>query len=786
MKIEPKTASLVELPRVLEKLSRKTRSETGQKAFVAISPARSVEQALHRQSLLKCYIRYRDTRGEFPWDGSVRPVAQLLESTMSASFLSGGELLRFRILVGLALRIRGAAHDARGDIPGIEGLAAGIRDMSVEFAGLQVIADDGELYDHASPDLERVRRDLHEARTRARNKCSELSGRQSLAPFLQDRVTHLRKGRLALLVRLEDASRFDGIVLDRSGSGKGVYVEPRELVGLNNRIEILRSDVAEEERKILTRLTAMIIEKSAAILDAENAVALIDIMHACARIMEEPGWSLPELEERPRFHFLDLWNPLIGSECVPINIHCGERFRQLVITGPNTGGKTVVLKSVSIAVFLALSGLPVPAAEGSVVGAVDFLAADIGDEQGIEQSLSTFSSHISRIVMMINSAGPDSLLFIDELGAGTDPQEGAALGMAILEKLREKRCLVLATTHHNPIKKFAVTSRGVESASMEFDPETFSPTFKLMMGVPGKSNAILIAQRLGMPDDVIAMARENLSGENRSAERLMDELFDKQVELERAGKESADERRLLASLKKTLVEKTGRISLKEGRMLMEADVKARKILEEAESAARDLLKRVEGAAESAARREFEKGREGVVNLKNKIAGREESLQKKQAELEGRPEPGDTVKIAGTEARGVVESIDGEKAVVEAGALRIDVPLKNLVKVKEGKDPSRKTAVTADHIPAPRGVPSSIMVRGMTLDEAMPEVGVYLDRAFRAGFGEVVVIHGRGEGILRRAVHDLCGSLHYVTGYRLGNADEGGYGVTVVSFGSRKS
>lgn len=784
MKMEPRTAALVEIPRVLEKLSRRTRSETGQSAFISISPAGSAEQAGRRQTLLRSYIRYRNTYGEFPWDSSLRPVSSLLQSARQSSFLSGEELLRFRVLLGLAMRIRGAARDAKEEVPGIEGLAEGIGDLSAELAALQVIADDGELYDHASPDLERTRKDLHETGVRARSKCSELSGSQSLAPFLQDRITHFRKGRLTLLVRLEDSHRLEGIVHDRSGSGKGVYIEPRELVPLNNRIEILRSEESEEERKILTRLTAIVIEKRNAITDAEKAVAMVDVMYACASTMEEPGWSLPGLVERSRFYFRDLWNPIIGPDCVPMNIHCGERFRQLVITGPNTGGKTVVLKSVSIAVFMALSGLPVPAAEGSVVGDVDFLAADIGDEQGIEQSLSTFSSHISRIVMMMERAGPDSLLLLDELGAGTDPQEGAALGIAILEKLREKRCLVLATTHHNPIKRFAVTSKGIESASMEFDPTTFSPTFNLLMGVPGKSNAILIARRLGMPDDVISTAEKNLSGGNISAERLMEEIFDKQVELERAGKEAAEERRRLALMQKDLEDRIGHFARREDKILIEADNRARKILEEAEEAARKLLKGMEKAAESAARREFEKNREGVSSLKKKIAAREESLQKKQAERDGNPEPGDTVKIAGTEARGVVESIDGEKAVVAAGALRIDVPLKKLVRVKVEKGTLRKTPADSFHVPVPSGVPSSIMVRGMTIDEAMPEVEVYLDRAFRSGHGEVLVIHGRGEGILRRAVHALCANLPYVTDYRLGNADEGGYGVTVVSFRSR--
>ena len=527
-------------------------------------------------------MRYTAKKGDFPWDGSLRPVLPLIEIARQSSFLTGEELLRFRTLIGLAMKIRQAVNDAKGDIPGIEGLAEGIRDMSEELSALQVIADDGELYDQASPKLSKVRGELRETLSRARSRCMDIGGQHLFGPYLQDRVVHLRKGRLALLVRSEDAGRFDGIVLDRSGSGKGVYMEPKEVVAFNNRAEILRGDEKEEERKILSGLTAMILSKKNSIMDAENAVAFIDVLHGCSTILDESGWSLPEIREKPGFYFRELKNPLITPDCVPITIHCGDRFRQLVITGPNTGGKTVILKTVAIAIFLSLSGLPVPAAEGSVAGWVDFLAADIGDEQGIEQSLSTFSSHVSRIVMMMEKSGRDSLLLLDELGAGTDPQEGAALGVAILEKLREKRCLVLATTHHNPIKRYAVTSRGVESASMEFDPVTFSPTYRLLMGVPGKSNAIMIARKLGMPEDVLDQAVQNLSGENRTAENLMAELFDKQVELENAAREGAEERRKLAEMERMFREQTDSMAKREESILLAADKMARATLEDAE------------------------------------------------------------------------------------------------------------------------------------------------------------------------------------------------------------
>ena len=781
MRVEDKTAELVEITAVLERMSRTARSEIGVSLLREMVPAASVNAARQRQEQLKSYIRYVETRGELPWDERIKPLGSLLESARDSAVLAGGELLLFRILIGLSKRIKEVLREARKEIPGIEKLSEGIRDLEVELGKLQVLSDDGELYDSASEKLARVRLSLRDLTFRARSRCAALSSEPGMTPMLQDRVVHFRNGRFALLVRAEDSGRFDGIAIDRSSSGKGVYMEPKELVSLNNRIEILRREENEEERRILSSLTVMLLEKGLPILETESALARIDVLYACDQFMAESSWTLPELEGRSRFHFQDLRNPLIGKECVPVSIHCGERFRQLIITGPNTGGKTVVLKSVAIGIFLALSGLPVPAAEGTRVGWIDHMAADIGDEQGIEQSLSTFSSHIRRIIAMMEKAGKDSLFLLDELGAGTDPQEGAALGIAILEALKERGSLVLATTHHNPIKRYALGSRGVEAAGMEFDPATLAPTFKLIMGLPGKSNALFIAERLGMPKEVIDLAREHLSGEARAAEQVMAELFDKQVELESAGTALAEERKNLASLRRKLEDRIRGVDEKQEKILEEADKKAKAIMDKAERTALEMLNRLRGAAESSARREFGKSKEEMQPLKDRINRREKSLARKRMEREGVPRVGDVVKLIGTEARGVVESIKGDKAAVVAGSMTIEVPLKDLTRV-EGKAPPPAAGLSQiAHAPVPRGVPSSIMVRGMTVDEAIPEMEVYLDRAFRAGYGEVVIIHGRGEGILRREVHSLCRGLPYVADFRLGHASEGGCGVTIVSF-----
>ncbi|MEA3507689.1 MAG: Smr/MutS family protein, partial [Synergistota bacterium] len=439
-------------------------------------------------------------------------------------------------------------------------------------------------------------------------------------------------------------------------------------------------------------------------------------------------------------------------------------------------------KTTAVIVFLALCGLPVPVTEGSMVGAVDAIMADIGDEQGIEQNLSTFSSHIKRTIHMMETAAPASLLLLDELGAGTDPQEGAALGIAVLQELAQKQCLVLATTHHNPVKAWAISEPGVETASVEFDPVSLSPTFRLMMGIPGRSNALLVAGKLGMPESVIEKARDTLKGGHASVEEIVAELQEKQVHLEAMEAGLAEERRRLSALTRESEDLQNRILSSKDRIISEADLKAQQILAEAEESAKELVKGLEGAAQSAASRHMENRRKETQRMKKEISKREEERIRAQAQQAGGPPAvGDHAFIAGTSTRGVVERINGKKAELRAGLLKIEVPVGKLIRTAKGPEPETPLPSPAK-VSRPKHVSSSIMVRGMTIDEAMPNVERYLDQAFRAGHGEVTVIHGRGEGILRREVHALCARLKYVSQYRLGGPGEGGYGVTVVSFG----
>lgn len=782
MKIEPSVARTLEIEKVLDLFGAGCRSELGLWCLYNYRPAPDLEKLEGRQALLKDYIHYRNRIGELPWQDGLRLLDDYLKNAKETMLLSGEELLLFRKLLSLAGKVRLRISDVREEFPALGRLGRGFRQFDEELQSLGVLADDGRLYDSASPELAEIRQKVDGVRRKIRQKGQAILNDPGIRSMLQERVLSLRSGRFLVLVKQEHISLFPGVVSDRSGSGSTVYMEPHSLVPLNNDLALLLREEKEEERKILRQLTQVVLSREKAIREAQDGLGMVDLLYALASMLEKKGWILPEVTTRPFFSMKKIWHPLLGQKAVPIDISCGKSFRLLVITGPNTGGKTVALKTCGVGVFLAWCGFPMPAEEGSVVGDISTILLDIGDEQSIEQNLSTFSGHIRNIIDILENADAKTLVLLDELGAGTDPQEGAALGVAVLEELLECKAIVLATTHHNPIKRFAIRTSQVETSSVEFNVKTLSPTYRLLMGIPGRSNALLIARRLGMRESVLSKASRELNGGEGSLEELIGELQGKKAVLERAEEELARERMEVMRLKKKFRENVEKIGSQKDKLLLEADAKAEKILDEAEGRARVLLKQLEGAAQSAAQREMGRQKDEIENIRTRAKSRKaKSSRRKMPSSHTRElRPGDAVEIIDSGVKGVVEKILGKKVRVQAGSMQIDVPAQRLSVRAHEKNGSAQSGVQIN-VPRPVGVPSSTMVRGMRIDEAMPLVERYLDQAFRAGYHEVTVIHGRGEGILRREVHELCRRLSYVSDFRLGGPSEGGYGVTVVTF-----
>ena len=774
---------LLEFKKALAPFRERLRGELGLLALEAAAPCRTFEQLEKRAALLRGWIDFTDRCGEIAWSADLAAVSPSFEGARRSGILSGEELLAVRALMAAARRVRDELSAAVEDFPVLDALRSKLRDFSPELGALAVIEDSGRLADNASPKLQAIRGELEALKRSGRRTASRLMEDPHILNMLQERSLAWRDGRFLLLVRQEYINRFPGLAVDRSGSGNSVYMEPRMLSSVNNGLMLKTRDERDEERLILLELTRRVLSRERAIGDAEAVLGDLDLFCAADALMRSRGWVMPALSRKRAFRLVGARHPLLKEAAVPVDIRCGEGFGTLVVTGPNTGGKTVVLKTAGVCLAMAWAGLPLPARDGTSVGNFDSLYADIGDEQSIEQNLSTFSAHLRNIIGILGTATEASVVLLDELGAGTDPQEGAALGVAILETLRQKRSLVLATTHHNPIKQYALTTPGVETASMEFDAERLSPTYRLLMGVPGKSNALMIARRYGMPESVLKLAQGALDARAASAEDLMGELNERRAALERDEREFRETVRETERLKQLYRDRVAEIDFQRDKILEAADRRAATLLSRAEETSRGMIRDLEETVKTAAHQGLNDRRQQIHRLRKGMERRQ--ARREEREIEARPktfvvEPGATVQVAGSGVVGLVESVSNGKARLMAGPMRLEVPVDRLVatdrKAKVALPPADTAALASRET-----VPSSLMLRGMSVDEALPLLANYLDRAYRAHHASVVVIHGRGEGILRREVHALCARLKYVRDYRLGGAGEGGYGVTIVNF-----
>lgn len=783
MRIEEAAFKSLEIEKIISLITKHCRSELGRIKAANGAPESDLGALMRRQELFSSVESYREIKGELPWLNGIAPISGYLAEATETGVLTGLELLKIKNILVLSHRIKEKLAAAKAEYPVFSMLTQELADFNVEIEVASIINDDGRLCDHASDKLKNLRDTMRDLRDTIRRKGHALLNDSQISGMLQERVLALRNGRHAFLVRQDALSVFPGIFVDRSGSGNSVYMEPHSLLLLNNRYASTRGLEQQEELRIFRKITAVFVDCRRAILNSESALGTLDLFYALSEMKRLNRWSLPLLSKRALFDLRGARHPLLGERAVPIDIKSGDGFRILVITGPNTGGKTVALKTAGVCVTLAWRGFPIPAKEGSTIGDIGELFADIGDEQSIEQSLSTFSAHVTHIKEILEGVNERSLVLLDELGAGTDPEEGAALGIAVLDWLREKRTLVLATTHHNQIKRFALQTPQIETASVEFDAETLSPAYRILMGIPGRSNALLIAGKLGMPKEVIDRALQAIAGKEISMEELIAELHEKRATLERENAALETAREKMESLRAGLAAKTQAIDEKKETLITGAEKKALSIIRNAEESARALIKNLESAeAESQARRELEKKRSHFSKIKESAVRREEKKIAKESVVASDEtlKTGDMVQIIGTRGSVAVIELRGKKALVQAGMAEIEVPLTKLRLLKQRceHNPERQIQISVSR---PVGVPSSIMVRGMTIDEAIPMVEQYLDQAYRAGYETVTVIHGRGEGILRREVQELCKRIPYIVEHKLGGPGEGGYGVTIVKF-----
>jgi DNA mismatch repair protein MutS2 len=639
------------------------------------------------------------------------------------------------------------------------------------------LREDATVADSASPELARIRQRLRQLHSRITERLQATLNSSRVRSMLQEPVITVRGDRYCLPVKAEYRAQFGGIVHDVSASGATLFMEPQEVVDVGNRIREAQVAEQNEEERILAELSVLVGKHSDALLCTCDALGELDLIDARARLSAEWDAVEPALNTQGKIRLRRARHPLLRPPVVPIDVELGERFRILLITGPNTGGKTVTLKTVGLLTLMMQSGLHVPADAGTEMAVFEKVFADIGDEQSIEQSLSTFSGHVTNIADMLPQCDERTLVLLDELGAGTDPAEGAALAQAILDYLLARRSRVMATTHYGELKSYAYARQGVQNASVEFDIQTLRPTYRLRIGAPGSSHAMVIAQRLGLPSSVIETAQARLAGRETEAASIMRRLEEEQRAIERERTTAEKERREAEILRKQLQQQLEKMEEERQRLreqvVQEAQERLQEILLQAEEAYRRLREQPrENRAAQEARRQVRQAAEQMRQLSTPPVTAPSPTEIRE---------GDTVRVSTLNVTGTVLQLTEKEAVVQAGAIRVTVPRAAVRRVEE-KPASRPPAVSVPvNLSRTAHISPEIMLRMQRVEEALANLERYLDEAYAAGLEQVRVIHGKGTGVLRQAVREYLRTHPLVASYRNAEPTEGGDGVTVVTF-----
>jgi len=792
--MEERTLRILEFVKIKEKLISLCSSELGKELAAALLPQTQPEEVERMLKETTDAVDFILRRGSPPL-GGIHDIRDTLRRVELGTAINPGELLRVADTLRAARNLKNYASEAdpRADESGnhVRDLIASVTpNKRIEDSINAAIISDEEISDNASSTLASIRKRIREEQESLKDKLNSMIHSSKYQKFMQESIVTIREDRYVIPVKAEYRNEIPGLVHDSSASGATVYIEPMAMVEANNNIKQLRIKEQLEIERILQELTGEV----AGIIEPLKAnmtlFAQLDFVFAKAKLSLDLKCVCPKLNREKRINIKKGRHPLLDSKTVvPIDLWIGERFTTLVITGPNTGGKTVTLKTVGLFTLMVQSGLHVPAAEGTEMSVFDNVFADIGDEQSIEQSLSTFSSHMRNIVEILSRADDMSLVLFDELGAGTDPTEGAALAMSILENLHGRGAITIATTHYSELKVYALTTDGVENACCEFDVETLRPTYRLLIGVPGKSNAFAISKRLGLSDDILDRAREFLSGEEIQFEDVL-------MTIERNRRESEQERlqaeslRLeIEKLKKELEEQKYKLSSQREKLLREAREEARRILLDARKDAGDILEEMKQAAKLQDEKERRRAaEEAKAKLRGSIGKIEESLAEGLFRRKGfvkPPEnlkPGDSVLILDLNQKGTVitpPDKDGE-ALVQAGIMKINVHVTNLKLIDEQSYEIQRTGSSSIGVSKAMNISPRTDIRGMNVEEAIIILGKYLDDAALAGLSEVTIVHGKGTGALRSGVHQYLKTNHHVKSFRLGQYGEGEAGVTIVT------
>ena len=708
-----------------------------------------------------------------------------LERMHAALFLSTGELLGIASCLKAARIAKDILAKEVGEESYLYNLAGLlITHRSAEEEINRCIINEDEIFDGASPALARIRRAMRLANERVREKLNSMIRSTAYQKYLQEPIITIRNGRFVIPVKQEYRQQVPGLIHDQSSSGATLFIEPSAVVELGNEYKKLLAEEADEIERILTELTAMLAPYADEIREDLNIMGHIDLVFAKAKLSRELNAVMPRLNRNNYVRIVRGRHPLIPADrVVPIDIWIGKDYRSLIITGPNTGGKTVTLKIVGLFALMVQSGIFVPANEGSEFPVFEHIYADIGDEQSIEQSLSTFSSHMKNIVGILDKADENSLVLLDELGAGTDPIEGAALAMSILEDLNDRHCICVSTTHYSEIKAFAMTHDGMENASMEFDIDRLCPTYRLYIGIPGKSNAFEISSRLGLPNSIIDKAKSFLKGEDVRFEDIISSAQSQHRIAEEERKMAEEARAELEKLRADAERERRKLDEDRNRLQAKAKEDAKRIVADTKREMEKLIieiRSIKDIDRSAADRAIQAARDTLRATETAVNEKEAINKEDNTKPPKTVRAGDTVNIVTLDQKATVLSAPDSKGeiMVQAGVMKLNVKLKDIRLIEE-----KKAAVPTSGkvgLGAGKQVGLELDVRGMLVDEANIIVDRYLDDAYNAGLSEVNIIHGKGTGALRAGIQAFLKRHPLVKGYRMGSYGEGDAGVTVVT------
>ena len=784
-----KGLKVLEYNKIIELLSSQAGSEMAKEKLKALTPSDNAAEIREYLAETTEAVSVIVRKGSLP-------VGQIYDIENAMHLARKGGSLTMRQLLQVLYNLKVASNVVtflKSDLPPLP-IINGMAEVIVTFPRLaeridRCILSADEMADSASPELRNIRRDIVRQNDAIRNRLNSILNSSTSKTYLQDAIVTMRDGRYVVPVKAENRSKVPGIVHDQSGSGATLFIEPQVIVELNNKLRELELAEKAEIDRILAELSSNVAEHFHDIMNNQKLLIDLDVIFAKGKLSCMMKAEEPAIDEDGYLDLRAARHPLIDpKKVVPINVSIGKVYDTLVITGPNTGGKTVTLKTIGLLAMMCQSGLHIPAAGTSRMPVYKDIFADIGDEQSIEQSLSTFSSHMRNTVELVEKAETGTLVLLDELGAGTDPTEGAALAIAILERLASQGAQTVATTHYNELKKYAISTPGVENASMEFNVETLSPTYRLSIGVPGKSNAFEISKKLGLPSEIINRANDLLEKGDIEFEDVLSAI---EADKKRAEDERDEAMALAASMRKQQEELQRREKLLEKRereALQQAKEEARAIIKEAKDTASEVqkelreLSKVQSLGERNKR--LEQGRRRLKETESKYQdGIVSEVNENPVSIDD-VQVGDRVKLLTLDQTGEVLTLPDEKGdlMVKVGIMKINVNISDLMMINEKK--SGKSKKGGSHYgnlyrAKAMAVSTSVNVVGKNLEDATMEVEKYLDDAYMAGLKEVTVIHGRGQGILKEGLRQLFKRNKLVASFRKGSYNEGGEGVTIV-------